>query len=341
MICSSVHMILMYWMDWQGTTRFMASYSNDELKGSAGNDILYGDEDNDHLTGGIGNDQLYGGSGTDFADWWNDGGTGGLTIDLVLGTAKRGTETDTLSSIESINGSDYNDTINGDSVANTLGGGAGIDTINGREGNDTLAGGDGKDTMDGGAGVDTVTVAISGVAAKINLTADTVTRGTEIDRVFNIENAIGSNFVDEVRGDGAANRLDGLGGNDTIYGEGGDDILIGGVGKDTLVGGAGKDIFDFAKGDSGINANADLIKGFDSVGAVLGDRIDLIDVYSGLLLFKGTSAFSGVNQVRVVNEGSITVVEINLSGNLTAEMEIRIDDGAVAAPAWTALDFFL
>ena len=142
-------------------------------------------------------------------------------------------------------------------------------------------------------------------------------------------------------GDAGVNRLDGLGGNDTIYGESGDDIIVGGIGKDTLIGGPGKDIFDFAKGDSGVNANADLIKGFDGVGATLGERIDFVDVYSGLLLFKGTKAFSGVNQVRVVNEGAITVVEINLSGNLTAEMEVRIDDGAVAAAAWTALDFFL
>ena len=168
------------------------------LTGSSGNDFLYGDEEDDLLTGGLGNDQLLGGSGTDFAGWGNDGGAGGVTIDLALGTAKRGTETDTLSSIESIGGGTYDDTINGDAAPNTLGGGGGNDTVNGREGNDILSGGDGKDTMDGGVGVDTISVAVSGLGAKINLAADTVIRGAETDRIFNIESAIGSNFVDGI-----------------------------------------------------------------------------------------------------------------------------------------------
>ena len=87
------------------------------------------------------------------------------------------------------------------------------------------------------------------------------------------------------------NRLDGLGGDDTIYDESGDDIIIGEVGKDTLIGGHDKDIIDLTKEDSGINANADLIKGFDGIGDTIGNRIELGDVYSGLLLFKGTRRF--------------------------------------------------
>ena len=108
-----------------------------------------------------------------------------------------------------------------------------------------------------------------------------------------------------------------------------------------MTGGAGRDVFDFNSGESGIDANADIVNGFDGVGATAGDTIDLRDVYSGTLAFRGTNSFSGVDQVRVVNEGTATIVEINLSGTTAPEMEIRVEDGATTAAAWTTADFLL
>jgi Ca2+-binding RTX toxin-like protein len=49
--------------------------------------------------------------------------------------------TDTLTSIENLVGSDFNDTLTGDAGANKLEGGVGNDTLNGGLGNDTLDGG--------------------------------------------------------------------------------------------------------------------------------------------------------------------------------------------------------
>ena len=63
--------------------------------------------------------------------------------------------------------------------------------------------------------------------------------------------------------------------------------------------------------------------------------------------YKGPTAllknvrFSGINQVRVVNEGTVSVIEINLSGSTTPKMETRVADGATTAASWTAADFLL
>jgi Ca2+-binding RTX toxin-like protein len=175
----------------------------------------------------------------------------------------------------------------------------------------------------------------------VDLGTNTATRGTETDQILNVENVTGSNSADSIRGGNAANVLQGLAGSDTLFGLDGDDLIVGGTGKDTMTGGAGRDVFDFNSGESGIDANADVISGFDGIGATAGDTIDLRDVYSGTLAFRGTNSFSGIDQVRVVNEGTVSVIEINLSGSTTPEMEIRVEDGATTAAAWIAADFLL
>ena len=77
---------------------------NDYLKGLGGKDTLSGGASSDLLDGGTGNDTLNGGSGTDFALF---GGSAAVVVDLSLATdtAKRGSETDKLISIEGAIGS--------------------------------------------------------------------------------------------------------------------------------------------------------------------------------------------------------------------------------------------
>ena len=87
--------------------------------------------------------------------------------------------------------------------------------------------------------------------------------------------------------------------------------------------------------------NADLIRGFDNPGTAIGDVIDLSAVSSGPLTFRGTAAFTGVNQVRLVNDGTNTQIEINLSGTTAPEMEINIEDLATTASAYRVQDFIL
>ena len=313
----------------------------DTLTGTLGADRLQGLGGNDVLIGRAGNDVLDGGTGTDRADWLNDGGTLGVNADLMRGTTTRGPEVDTLLNLEDLRGTQFADTLQGNDSVNTLDGNAGNDTLSGRGGNDLLAGGTGSNTMDGGTGTDRVTYSGGSTGIVLDMGTGLVTRGTDTDRIVNIENATGSASADTMRGNAGTNLLQGLAGNDALFGQDGNDTLVGGAGKDSMTGGAGRDVFDFAAGESGTGTNADIISGFDGPGATAGDTIDLRDVFSGTLVFRGVSTFSGLNQVRLVNVGTDTVVQINLSGNTTAEMEVHIVDVTTQPSAYTAADFLL
>jgi Ca2+-binding RTX toxin-like protein len=140
---------------------------NDTIKGSGGRDRLYGD---DTLDGGGGDDTLWGGAGNDLlipglgADKVN-GGPGvdtvtyksapaAVIVDLVAKTVTGG-DTDTLATVENVDGSAFADVIRGNALANWLRGLGGNDTLEGRGGNDRLEGGSGIDSVDGGPGTDT------------------------------------------------------------------------------------------------------------------------------------------------------------------------------------------
>jgi Ca2+-binding RTX toxin-like protein len=137
-----------------GNDIFTGSYGADVLSGYAGNDKLNGGAGNDILIGGLGNDTLAGGSGIDWA-YYNTA-TAGVTANLGVTAAQNtgGAGIDTLSAVENLLGSNYNDTLTGNASVNTLSGGAGIDRLSGGGGSDVLIGGAGKDTLTGGAGND-------------------------------------------------------------------------------------------------------------------------------------------------------------------------------------------
>ncbi|GKT30396.1 FecR domain-containing protein, partial [Aduncisulcus paluster] len=79
----------------------------------------------------------------------------GINANLEAGVVSGGTYDDSLSGIENLVGSGYDDVIVGDSAANTLSGLAGDDSISGGAGDDLIEGGTGADTLEGGAGQDT------------------------------------------------------------------------------------------------------------------------------------------------------------------------------------------
>ena len=114
----------------------------DILNGGFGNDTLNGGNGDDTLNGGPGNDMLNGGAGSDTALFTGSQNVG-VTVDLAAGTATGGDGTDTLTSIENITGTRYNDVLTGDAGANVINGNGGVDIINGGDGNDTLIGGAG------------------------------------------------------------------------------------------------------------------------------------------------------------------------------------------------------
>jgi Ca2+-binding RTX toxin-like protein len=169
---------------------------------------------------------------------------------------------------------------------------------------------------------------------------DAVNRvGTPLDNTIN-----GGRGDDTIRGLDGDDRLIAWEGNDLMFGNGGrdrmngrsgHDRLIGGIGPDVLIGGFGNDVFDFNQmADSGPSAETrDVIRDFTH----LQDKIDLSDL--GSLAFIGTAAFTAPGQVRVVQQGPNTIVEVNLSGDATPEMTIALLD--VAAASLTMGDFIL
>ena len=137
-----------------GNDTLRGGLGNDSVRGEDGDDGLFGDDGNDTLIGGAGVNTLEGGVGTDTADY--QAATSGVTVDLTLNTAT-GFSTETLTLMESINGSAFNDVLRGDGLINRLDGKAGDDTLLGEAGNDTLIGGLGFDVISGGLGTDTCT----------------------------------------------------------------------------------------------------------------------------------------------------------------------------------------
>ena len=119
---------------------------NDELHGRGGADHLLGLDDNDLLDGGEGADFLDGGNGVDTAYYGS--APSAVNVSLESGKGFWGDSAgDTLTLIENLTGSAYNDLLIGDSNANVLDGGKGDDYLKGGGGADTLEGGDGSDTI--------------------------------------------------------------------------------------------------------------------------------------------------------------------------------------------------
>ena len=246
-----------------GGSTLYGQRGDDVINGGDGNDLLWGGKGDDTLTGGAGFDWLEGGAGADVlngGDWPDFLGytlsDAGVTIDLAAGTASGGhAEGDTYSGIESVWGSQHDDSLTGDDGNNLLNGLAGDDTLTGGDGNDDLLGGAGADVIDGGAGNDTARYR-SDAGVTIDLAAGTAAGGyAEGDTITGIENIVGSYHADSLRGGGGDNRLEGRGGDDALTGGAGNDTLIGGAGDDTLIGGddvlAGGDDDNLISGEGG------------------------------------------------------------------------------------------
>jgi Ca2+-binding RTX toxin-like protein len=134
-----------------GDNLLNAGDGNDVLTAGNGNNQLHGGAGNDLLFSGLGSDLLDGGDGIDTASYAH--ASAGVVVNLGLLGAQNtgGAGLDTLTGIENLIGSTFDDTLIGNSNANTLTGGLG---------NNTLTGGGGADTfqwLHGNSGHDVVT----------------------------------------------------------------------------------------------------------------------------------------------------------------------------------------
>jgi Ca2+-binding RTX toxin-like protein len=95
----------------------------------------------------------------------------------------------------------------------------------------------GNDTLTGTASLhDTVSYASAAapVIVSVAIVTQQNTGGAGLDTLINIENLIGSNFNDNLKGNWRSNVLNGGNGNDTLDGLAGADTMIGGLGNDTF-----------------------------------------------------------------------------------------------------------
>ncbi|MGW8157541.1 MAG: beta strand repeat-containing protein [Desulfoprunum sp.] len=283
----------------------LGNNANNILKGEAGNDILQGFAGIDTMEGGVGDDTYYVDNAGDVI---TETSTLPTEIDAVFASVswKLGAnfENLTLNGAAAIDGAGnpLDNTMTGNDAANVLKGGAGNDTLSGGAGNDTLNGGPGIDTMVGGTGNDTYFVENTG-----DVTTETSTSGTEIDKVFssvtwtlgaNIENltlfgpaainGTGNALNNSLVGNDAANFLNGRGGSDILSGGGGGDILYGGAGTDTMAGGLGNDIYyvDVAADLTWEAANAGIDTVFSTVSSTLSANMETLRLI-------GTAAING------------------------------------------------
>jgi VCBS repeat-containing protein len=110
---------------------------------------------------GAGNNLMDGLGGADWVSYFY--AASGVNVSLLnqgVAQATGGSGSDTLLSIESLIGSNFNDTLTGDAGANTLNGSTGNDRLNGGSGSDVLIGGVGNDIFAfsaAGFGTDVVT----------------------------------------------------------------------------------------------------------------------------------------------------------------------------------------
>lgn len=313
---------------------------NDTLIGDSGNSNLWGYDGNDSLVGGSGDEWLWGGSGNDTmsSGGGSDRFTGAEGDDRITGNGSddvaeyNGNFSDysisvvnaTQLTIEDTVGSDGTDTVigvfnftfndvdyyfDGSTVAlgsvgvadNVVSGGAGTETLRGTSGNDSITSGGGDDTLIGLNGNDTL----------IGGSGDSDLWGYDGD--------------DSISGGNGSEWLWGGGGNDILNGGGGNDRIEGVTGVDQLTGGGGADTFIFNRSnESGINANRDVITDFSQGD---GDRIQLnrMDGSSHDFQYIDTAGFSGsAGEVRYGVDGSDTIVQIDLDGNSSADVEIEL-----------------
>ena len=265
---------------------------DDLLVGGAGKDNLYGDDGFDHLIGGAGNDKLYGGKNDDTLE----GGLGADVIDGGDGTdqatyehSKSGVtfkpdandgsifhgsggeaEGDTLTSIEYLIGSHFNDTLYGNpGESNTMEGLDGNDILVGGSGDDYLIGGAGADALIGGSdnNGDGISYLTSAGGVVVNLTTGKGSGGdAQGDTYSGIEHVQGSSSDDVITGNGKDNIIDGWYGDDQLSGGGGgDDEIHGGAGNDIIFstwdggdkldGGPGHDTLSYERSTQGVDAN--------------------------------------------------------------------------------------
>ncbi|MFC5068709.1 peroxidase family protein [Flaviflagellibacter deserti] len=325
---------------------------NDTLNGGQGDDVINGGDDNDTLNGGAGNDTLNGGANTDTVTYV--AATGAVTVNLATGLATGADGNDTLTSIENVTASNFDDVLTGN---------AGDNLLAGRTGNDTyrvdLNGGD--DTINELGGQDRITILTAGAAlASLSVSDDGAgTNDGNLDIAFNGQTLTAIDHFDNTNegvelinfdggsyagyqlgsadytvstadpansGTPTARTVTVASGNNLLAGETGADRLTGGTGNDLLFGAAGNDILNGGAGN-------DLLVGGDGNDTVSGgDGNDVIvyDIDEGDGGGDTITGGANTDTLAIVDEGGndAETLSVNFDGTRITQIE---GGGSVAA----------
>ncbi|MBK8375066.1 beta strand repeat-containing protein [Sphingorhabdus sp.] len=298
---------------------FFGGLAADTLNGGALDDRLFGRGGANIVNGNGGNDVIFLDAGANGSSL--DGGSGSDVLNINGTTASLANFVG-FESLQFVGGASL--TLTGSQFANgllqvgTTVTGSGSLTIN----------------MDAGVNFQSQNFAFSGVGVTVTVNG---TSGIDIIKAGTAVHIInGGDGVDQIRGGTAA---------DTINGDAGNDKIIGNTGADIITGGSGSDQFRYLfDTDSGLGANADRITDFtiggDKLNFLLIDA-DAVTAGDQAFNFVGTGAFAntGVGQIRYQNSGADLLVQVDVDGNGTADMEIILQGNA--GGTLTAGDFIL
>src|SRR5262245_43768355 len=231
------------------------------VRGSDFADLLFGSANPagtaENFEGRGGNDWINGDGGFDRAIYSGDGAvTAGITVALAAGTVSGDTAvgTDTLTSIEAIRGTDFDDTYTAAGFTSdaaptpsaNAGSGSNFNEFEGMGGNDTIIGnGNTRVSYDNATAAVTVTLGVGGSGSA---TGDASVGSDQF--VSGVTRVRGSDFGDTITGNG---------GNNVLEGQGGSDTLTGGAGADRFLYSAVGDGVDHIVDFSGHGGQSDLL----------------------------------------------------------------------------------
>ncbi|PZP54677.1 MAG: hypothetical protein DI586_09155, partial [Micavibrio aeruginosavorus] len=260
---------------------------DDILTGNSGANVIMGGAGNDILNGGAGNDTLNGGTDIDTVSYSD--AASAVTVNLATTTAQNtvGAGTDTITAVENILGSDYNDTLTGNGSANTIEGGLGDDTLNGAGGTDTLS----------------YARATAGIAISLAIMTAQNTGGAGTDTVSNFENILGSTYNDTITGNTAAN------------------VIEGGFGNDIMDGGSGTDTVTYTNATSGVTVSLALTAAQNTGGA----GTDTITGFENLTGSAYDDVLTGSTGANVIDGGAGNDIIQGGAGNDTLRGGAEID----------------
>jgi len=201
-----------------------------------------------------------------------------VSLDIATQQNTLGAGLDTLTGIEHLIGSNFNDTLTGSGADNVLKGGAGNDVLRGLSGADILIGGLGNDShfVDnaGDVVIEYLNEGTDLVSSRVTYTLPNHVENLTLTSALAIDGT-GNDLNNVIIGNAAINQLSGGDGNDTLNGGSSNDTLNGGDGADVLIGGSGNDILMGKLGaDSLIGGSGDDHYFVDNVSDVITENLN-------------------------------------------------------------------